>query len=271
MTKLGSEHISLYPEFSHYNTPYDKGFDSMQSGMLDGRTIHFHFQFVEPVLGCLYPEARETKDKLRMGSLDLISLATRDEYTSVKCTKKVKGPFNTNFLVDSLLSSKQGRSRVGRALSYLDDLGLVYLPVMSIGAVALNLRKDVNYVASLDLEARTVDEDAMQILLAAAGNIAHMWMRSEDAARARCFDEGSDIVQLTKKHYSSLMSQELKSRAGVPFEVMSLNDSESIAASLESYPLTRHLIMYWNRCWNRQAFLSGSAFDHAPTLQELYK
>ncbi|MBX9659777.1 MAG: hypothetical protein K2X00_14510, partial [Nitrospiraceae bacterium] len=40
---------------------------------------------------------------------------------------------------------------------------------------------------------------------------------------------------------------------------------------LADFPLTRHLINYWDRRWNRQAFLSGSVFDYASDLRGLYE
>ena len=257
---------------SGFDGPYDRELDRLQAGMLDGRTIHFHFQFVEPELIARYPAATVGMPGFLEGALSPRRLF---EYKSQSFTKQphteVECSYGSTY---SLLCCQQDlvplHALVMAALQELAKTGLDWLPVLSIGAFALetDMVQAHAHCAVVALSS-SPSEAAARVTAQAAFSLAQMWVEAEWLRGHHSQDAVEAARAFAGDLLASLFLTEFGGRSGHPsYGGLPPDPREEVLAD---FPLTRHLINFWDRGWNRQAFLSGSAFDHAPTLEALYE
>jgi hypothetical protein len=250
----------------------DLDLDRVRSGMLDGRTIHFHVQFVEPELLAEHPFAREFSEIREIAAFSPAKLVepffrmpTGIGRTIVKSvygsSHHVLAPIN------DLSSVVQ---HVRSALAELARVNLDWLPELALGAFAdarCNL-EPLSYTAFLP-PPTAGQVAAVAVIDDSARWLVQMWLQAE----ARCGGHDADTVDAASlfagQAFSSLMIAEYRHRSDDL--ALSKHEEDLREQVLSDFPLTRHLINFWDRRWNRQAFLSGSVFDYASDLPSLYE
>ena len=157
-----------------------------------------------------------------------------------------------------------------KAFTLLEDAHLDWLPVLSIGAIEFSSydKKPADYIVRVSLD-QTPHQVACTLIAQAAENLARIWLNVE-AEHLATSESNRNVAQtFAAQLLSFLMLEEFEHRCNR--NTLKLFELESPEVALADYPLTRHLVTFWNRRWNRQAFLRGSVFDYAPTLSALYK
>ncbi|MFN7153724.1 MAG: hypothetical protein ACK4OE_08525 [Acidovorax sp.] len=245
--------------------------DQLQANMLDGRTVHFHFQFVEPVLLRSYAGLACTEPGLRAGALCPLRLC---ETASPVLTSRRLGQIHIpNERIYALYGSgtpEQAASELAKeALACITAAGMDWLPALSVGGFVLGGCS--NYPHTIQLEpSMNCWQAAVAIVEQAARDLASLWIEAEAIVVSRTSADTDRAKRFAADHMAVLMGAELCSRTVNAMRSPRV-DSTLVEEVLADYPLTRHLACYWNRSWNRQMFLRGSAFDYAATLDALYE
>lgn len=266
------ERTDVLFEASEFAQNYNLELDRVRSGMLDGRTVHFHVQFVEPELLAKHPEASAPSQETGVPAFSAEKLIKSivAKSPAIACAMIRTSNGNSYQVYASRVDQTSFVERVRSALAELHRIGLDWLPELAIGAFIctrceLGL---VPYTATLDGQL-AIEVSAISVVDASARTLADMWLQAE----AWCGGQSEDLTDAARlfasEVFSLLMVAEYRHRAGHPNALMqSLDARERILAD---FPLTRHLINFWDRRWNRQVFLSGSVFDYASDLRGLYE
>lgn len=260
---------------SGYNDQYDIVLDKLQVAMLDGRTIHFHFQFVEPELLARYPEAECCHPEILKGALSpFLFLLCKQPSFAEMYYKKLEGGYGSEFAVYA--SSEYADFAIGSikaALGKLAEVGLDWLPTLSIGAFQVSDcfydLKEYQNLALIDLTNSHKQAIAENIITQSAKALAYMWIEAEWLCGKHMKKNYEAAREFSGKTLALLLLTEFRSRTGSDINLsLQIDERENVLAD---FPLTRHLINFWDPRWCRQAFLSGSDFDYAQSLHALYE
>lgn len=239
--------------------------------MLDGRTIHFHFQFVEPELLGQYPAAECGAPGIALGALSPRLLALCKTPSLAGPHAEIECSYGSTYLLHCAQQDAAAlRSLVEASLHELAQIGLDWLPVLSIGAFVIGTEKvqPPTHCAALALLS-SPGEAAARITVQAAASIARMWVEAEWLRGRHSREAFEAACEFASDLFASLLLAEFHSRSGHTDAETAHSDRREVV--LADFPLTRHLLNFWDRAWYRQAYLSGSAFDYAPTLEALYE
>ena len=256
---------------SDFKAPYNIDLDLIQSGMLDGRTIHFHFQFVEPELLESCPEAADDEQGSLAGAFSPRKVARKHlAQTAGMEEAEIRTDGGAAYSLYCLSRNRHALHAVAEvALAELARAGLDWVPQLSIGLFTDMScpTEDIPHHARLAPDWAPQDA-ALNVLLQSAHWLASMWVRAEATRGSHDHVLVERAASFATTQLPRLMAAEYCVRVGVSAEeaVQSVLCEDILA----DFPLTRHLINFWDRKWNRQAFLSGSDFDYAPSLAALY-
>jgi hypothetical protein len=252
-----------------FDQALDTALDAAQVGMLDGRTIHFHFQFVEPVLLLRYPGCIYTNPGEPLGALSLPQVVAQQWPEDLR-VESLTSRFDNSFDLYGV-SDRVGdaRPRLTAALDLLAAHHLDWLPTIATGAIHVGDKDWSRSEFSVCVRSSAdVVEMAYDMLLQSAANLASAWIAAESSCLGYQERLTIEASRFASDLFASLMAEELERRrlAGS----IALQRGASPEEPLAQFPLTRHLVSFWDRRWNRQAFLRGSIFDYAPSLNALY-
>lgn len=222
------ERTDVLFEASEFAQSYNVELDRVRSGMLDGRTVHFHVQFVEPELLAIYPEASVPSQEF---GVPAFSAAKLIESTRAASSGLARATFRTaNGTPYHVYSSRANQAsfvkRVRSALAELGRFGLDWLPELVIGGFICTRCElgEVPYTATLD-DQLGVDMSAISVVDASARALANMWLQAE----ARCSGQSENVTDAARlfasEVFSLLMVAEYRHRAGQPNAPMQALDA----------------------------------------------
>jgi hypothetical protein len=242
--------------------------------MIDGRTIHFHFQYIFPELDKPVSSGLLDFDATPCYPLAMArrALATRDSPSSIVSEVEM---FNFDFplplllIADSKEAMKNLRTKLAEALEIIDSVHMLWLVSLAMGAVTsqpLDIAHSYSASATSD-----VHELAQNIVMASAAELRVLWMSAESAAQGKSTEvwHSSDFSELMLKVFDARLEEDFNS-----INRWSAEEFDQYVHNLDmlykDFPLTKHLICIWTLGWQRSVFLEGSPFDFAATLEELY-
>jgi len=239
--------------------------------MLDGRTVHFHFQFVEPVILSVHTGLACSTPGLREGALCPLRLC---EAASPILMAHRLGHIQTSDeriygLYGSDATDRTSRALAEDALACISAAGMDWLPALSIGGFVLNAPHRHPHTVHLERD-MNCRQAAAATVEQAARDLVGLWIEAEATVVPRSAAEVDHALHAASDYMAALMSAEFSVRTGSSVRKQP-DGSTFVEEALADYPLTRHLTCYWNASWNRQLFLRGSVFDYVTTLGALYE
>ncbi|WP_339413618.1 hypothetical protein [Pseudomonas sp. EA_35y_Pfl2_R5] len=265
----------IYKIFSRSELLVKQEMSDLANQMIDGRTIHFYFQYVYPELN--HETSKYTLDfegkpcySLNMACSELEKHELSASVVSVVENFSFDYPLPLLLIADSDEAITMLRVHLAEALEIIDSVQMLWLVSLATGAVTTTHIEIANccYVGAIS----SAQELAKRIMMASAAELRLLWMRAEAKVQeqSQAIWTSSDFSELILNIFNARLNGDLKSESK-----WSLADFDRYVYDLDvrynAFPLTKHLLCIWTLGWQRSVFLEGSPFDFAATLEELYK
>jgi len=256
---------------SAFEPAKDFDLDQMQASMLDGRTVHFHFQFIEPVLLRTRSALAFAEPGLRAGALCPLRLCEAANPVLTTCRLgQIRTPDERIYgLYGDGTLQPAAHALIDEALACITVAGMDWLPALSVGGFVLDALD--HHLCTVNLNTTMNGQQAAAATVEQAAHaLASMWIAAEAIVVPRKAADVDRAKRVAADSMATLMGTELSSRTGSDVRYPPVGPA-LIEEALADYPLTRHLACFWNASWNRQMFLRGCEFDYAATLDALYE
>jgi len=282
--------------------------ENRYAAMIDGRTIHFFFQFIEPLLLEIYPSLKINVDN------ELPGQSVNSTFSSLKFAKiniertfgsepnllqigtlpchphlSVKVFLDLNDSTSSHSSKSATLSNLIKARAEIDRTRLGFFIDIALGAVILSSNKPKRFLdcVSVFQERNNTNFLTESLLKQAAQALFALWIRAEIFAR-----DGSPPLTFTEFEelglslFGCCVVAEYRRRAmkATPSQILLDKWSEKEAFLLNSpkdmlvwiehlsnLPLCRELLACWYPLWNRSTFIFDSPLDTVSDLRVFHR
>ena len=261
--------------------------DHHYAAMVDGRAIHLHFQFVEPLLCELFPEACLRAETEALGiSLDgalsprLLARPSLELLARRPAGSVTRAPGITIdlALANGILSERDAGTfapeLIGEALDVLDRARLGFFVDLAVGAVVLSDARFPETICAVPVSPRSFGDALAEALLrGAAHELGRLWFIAEAVARGE-----PDPTRLSGVHRRALrlfcgsVVRELRRRLGTDSPSPRRGAPHRVLAWLDQLHarcLCRELFACWYPGWRRSLFIFDSPFDTMTDLRQL--
>lgn len=255
--------------------------DQHYDRMIDGRTIHLFFQFIEPILNKLYPKFYRdyTDESIGAGRSIRNAFSPRNQVmwrVSYHPTSIVCDLSGVDIAVYSDLNNIEKRTKeIEIGINQLNQIGMGYWIEIALGGVsfpeALNVRD------CLELRSYLLDDSdsAEQLLRLASSLFIQYCIEAECSIRnLREADLARYKVLLTEKFSNAVLEEYFRrtNPGKIPSIKHSAKQRQKLFNELSGYtdiPLSCELFGCWYSGWRRSLFIFESPFDTMPGFENL--
>lgn len=249
--------------------------------MIDGRTIHFFFQFIEPILQSLYPDAcltvlSELSGQSVGGAVSPLKLVFAESERQGLDDLAFDGVtmLRRNHPIEiGMQGPSRSLSRLQQAVDAIDQVGLGFFLDLAVGWIAIG-GKPLRRRCCVFLP-NSSSATAGALMTASARCFFQLWLEAELAAQDNSV-KSSEAAEIAADLFGLCVSSELVRRnpslvgedaGGERFDL--LQHPRGMLRWLDrlaKVPLSRELFACWYPGWRRSAMIFGSPFN---TMRDL--